>query len=79
MEDRCQVLFLLNQLIQPCQLINHIYPHPFDPPAPSIERCLTLGAMPFALCPFCPQPTTYNLQLATPLILLHRSLSDVLL
>ena len=27
-EDRCQILFLLNQLIQPCQLINHIYTQP---------------------------------------------------
>jgi coproporphyrinogen III oxidase len=28
--------------------------NPFDPPAHSVERCHTLCAMPFALCPFCP-------------------------
>ena len=51
----------------------------FGPPAPSIERCVTLCANPFAQCPFCPQratrsaqhaarnaqPTTHNPQPAT--------------
>ncbi len=34
---------------------------PFDHPAPSIERCLTLCAMSHALCPFGPQLVTPNL------------------
>ena len=35
--------------------------NPFDPYAPSIDRCLTLCAMPMALCPFFPQLVTRNL------------------
>ena len=56
-DDRIQITAAGNQIT----LIIHFH-NPFDPPAPSTERCLTLCAMPFALCPFCPQPVTRNSQ-----------------
>ena len=37
---------------------------PFEPPAPSIERCPTLSAMPFALFARNPQLVTRNAALA---------------
>jgi hypothetical protein len=36
--------------------------YPFDPTAPSIERCLTLCAIPHALCPFLLARATRNAQ-----------------
>jgi hypothetical protein len=48
-EDRVQITDAGNQIAW----IGHSRSS-FDPPAQSIERCLTLCAMPFALCLFYP-------------------------
>ena len=65
LENRCQVLFLLNQLIQPCQLNQ-----PYIPDNPLLLHLPMSDVLLYALCPMryafsCPQRATCNPQLVT--------------
>ena len=59
-DDRVQITDAGNQMARIVHSSN-----PLDLPASFLERCLTLCAMPFALCPFYPYLATPNSQRVT--------------
>ena len=69
LEDRYQVLFLLNQLIQPVNQSTIRTRNPFDPPLhfPLIDFLFfALCSMPHALFTRNPQPTNHPIKIFNP-------------